>query len=343
MSGLKKLAFLLAMTLLLSLGHPSNAYAETAYESYEAQLLNGHKVINVLDDFFVFWEQARGQTLYRQRKLWKRMVESKHQDYFERAVYRNAEPEERVEMLEQFLIRVPWHIDEMAEFNRVAKASVIEGLENFKFRFGEYEQKTDVYIGLGFFMFDGSIRPVQNDKEIPDTLCLGAEALASYSPEQLQIVIAHELFHLYHFGFLFENPSPVDLREPHVPLMIEGLAVAATEAIYPFRPASVYLHFSDEELAAQEQDLIFNCERFLDLIYHGATASEYEPWFTNAYNEDLPARGGYLLGYEVSKRVLAGFSLEQVARMTPAQLREHAEEQLTAMISDQVLLVLPPE
>jgi Predicted Zn-dependent protease (DUF2268) len=341
MPGLKKIALLLAVILLLSSGHSSNVYAGSVYESYEAQLLDRHKIINVVDDFLVFWKQAEGKTLRRQRKLWRRMVESKHKDYFERAVYRDASPEERVALLDQFLIRVPWYVEEITEFNRTARAAVLEGLENFKFRFGEYQQKTDVYIGLGFFMFDGSVRPVQNEKGIPDTLCLGVEALASYSPEQLQVVIAHELFHLYHFSFLFQNPSPADLREAHMPLMIEGLAVAGTEAVYPYRPATLYLHFSDEELALQEEELPFNCERFLGLMGEGAPSEQYEQWFTNASDEGLPARGGYLLGYEVSKRILAGFSLEQAVRMSPAQLREHAEEQLTAMISDQVLLVLP--
>ncbi|HKG23875.1 MAG TPA: DUF2268 domain-containing putative Zn-dependent protease, partial [Blastocatellia bacterium] len=240
-----------------------------------------------------------------------------------------------------FLIRVPWHVEQIVELNLTAKASVIEGLENFKFRFNEYQQKTDIYIGLSLFRFDGSIRPVENESGIPDTLCLGVESLASYSPEELRIVIAHEFFHLYHFGFLFEDPSSVEFSEAHMPLMIEGLAVAATEAIYPYRPPALYLHYSDEELAFQEEELAFNCERFLDLMGNNAPSEQYEQWFTSASNEDLPPRGGYLLGYEVSKRVLAGFSLEQVVRMTPAQLREHAEEQLTAMISDQVLLVVP--
>lgn len=339
MPRLKKITFLLAVVLLLSFGHTSNAYAGSVNEFYNSYLLDGHKVINVVDDFLVFWEQARGHTLYRQRKLWRLLVESKHQDYFDRAVYRDAGPEERAAMLDHFLIRVPWHIEQIVEFNRTARATVIEGVENFRFRFGEYHQKTDIYIGLSFFMFDGSVRPVQNEKGIPDTLCLGAEALASYSPEQLQIVIAHELFHLYHFSFLFENSSLIDLSEAHMPLMIEGLAVAGTEAIYPYRPASLYLHFSDEELAFQTEELIFNCERFLGLMGNSAPAEQYERWFTAASDEDLPERGGYLLGYEVSKRILAGFSLEQVVRMTPAQLREHAEEQLTSMINDQVLLV----
>ena len=65
----------------------------------------------------------------------------------------------------------------------------------------------------------------------------------------------------------------------------------------------------------------------------------YEEWFTSAPGCETPLRGGYLLGYEVAKRVLAAFTLEQMVRMTPAQLREHAEEQLAAMSTDGVIMM----
>jgi hypothetical protein len=66
---------------------------------------------------------------------------------------------------------------------------------------------------------------------------------------------------------------------------------------------------------------------------------QYEQWFTKSHLSEAPSRGGYLLGYEVTKRVMAAYGLEQMVRMTPAELREHAEEQLAAMSYDSVLLM----
>jgi hypothetical protein len=305
------------------------------------RLLDSHKIINVVDDFLAFWEKAERKPLRAQRRLWMEMVEAKHFDYFDRAVYRSSDPELRQQMLDEFLARVPEHIDAIREFNNKMAdprtSPLVEAIVHFRSRFPEYRHKQDVYLGLSFYRFDGSVRPVQNEAGIPDTLCLGADVLASYTQEQARLVIIHEFFHLYHFGFLFQQPLTTQFRTPHMPLMIEGMAVAGTEEVYPYQPLSKYLHFADQDLAAQQNEIGRNSRRYLDLIGKNASPEIYERWFSNASDEETPTRGGYLLGYEITRRVRAAFSLEQMVRMTPDQLREHVEEQLATMTSDQTL------
>jgi len=46
-----------------------------------------------------------------------------------------------------------------------------------------------------------------------------------------------------------------------------------------------------------------------------------------------------LLGYEATRRVMSAYTLEQMVRMTPAELRQHSEEELAAMASSGVLLM----
>ena len=299
-----------------------------------------HKVINVLEDVLVFWDQSRGMSLRRQRRAWTRLVENKHRDYFERAVYRDAGESERQVMLDQFLLRIPWQIAAIREFNKTAPELVERGLLDFKSRFPEYTQDRDIYIGPSMFMFDGTVRPVQNAERIPDTLCLGGDVLCDYTAEQFQMVIAHELFHLYHFGFLMRDSSPAEFRSGHMPLIIEGMAVAGTEAVYPYLSPSAYLHFSDDELAAQEGDLMLSSRQFLQLLSDAAPPDQYESWFTKTSDPTVPQRGGYLLGYEVAKRLLATYTMEQMVRLTPAQLREHVEEELLGIASDQTILLV---
>jgi hypothetical protein len=269
------------------------------------------------------------------------MVEDKHRDYFERAVYRSLNSDQRRALLDDFLLRLPGRIEGMRRFNEKAVDRLMDGLLAFKWRFPEYRQRTDVYLGVSLFRFDGSVRPVQNDAGIPDTLCLGIEVLAGYSEEQIQIAIVHELFHLYHFGFLFRQAPMVALFTPHMPLMVEGLAVAATEAVYPGRSPELYLHFDREQFAIQQEDLRKNSMAFLDIMLSLATPEKYEPWFTTS--PGAPPRGGYLLGYEVAKRLGAAYSFQEIVRMTTRQLREHAEEQLAAIATDRVLLLAVPE
>jgi hypothetical protein len=342
MLSLKRISFLIALIILT--GPTSFAHSQPASErSAMERLFDGHKVINVVDDFLLFWDQAKNLTPYRQRRLWRRMVENKHRDYFERAVYRNADPKERLAMLNEFLVRVAGQVDAIREFNKkisdISTSMLSQPFVYFKARFPDYQQQSDIYIGLSLFRFDGAVRPVANDAGVPDTLCLGAEVLADYTPEQISVAIAHEFFHLYHFSFLFQHPAPEEFQTAHMPLMIEGMAVAATEEVYQLAPRTLYLHFSNEELIAQQRDLGASAVRYLELIARSAPPGDYESWFTNAHTDEALPRGGYLLGYEVTKRVLATSNLQQMARMTPAELREHAEEQLAAIAGHGILLL----
>ncbi|MBI3651722.1 MAG: hypothetical protein HY231_11950 [Acidobacteria bacterium] len=335
MSVLKTVVLLFAAVLWL--GASVVARPQTAAEASDP-LLDGHKIVNVVDDLLIFWEQAKGKKLRAQQRLWNRLVENKHRDYFERAVYANAGWEERRLLLNHFLKQLPGRVSSLREFNKMAGANIRVALMNFKARFSEYRQQRDIYLGLSFALFDGSVRPVQNYDGIPDTLCLGADVLVDYAFEQMQIAIAHEFFHLYHFAFLFANPSLAQIRTAHIPLLVEGLAVAGAEAVYPLQAETTYLHFSEKELRRQKDELAVNSRKFLELLKEGATPDQYEQWFTSRPSEEVPQRGGYLLGYEVAHRLLAMYTFEQLVRMTPVQLREHVEEQLAAMAADRVLL-----
>jgi hypothetical protein len=317
-----------------------------SYQSVLERLLDNQHVINIVDDFLVFWDEAKDEPLSTQRRLWRRMVENKHRDYFDRAVYRTTDPAVRREMLDDFLVRVPSQVDAIREFNEsitdLATSPLVEAFIFFKARFREYKQQGDLYIGLSMYRFDGAVRPVQNDEGEPDTLCLGAEVLSGYTREQIRVALVHEFFHLYHFSFLFKDVDEIPTAEfftAHIPLMVEGMAVAAAEEVFPYEPREVYLHFDSAQLAAQERDLPENALQFLRLIQEDAPPFQYQQWFTHAHMGDAPPRGGYLLGYEVVKRVMSSYGMEQMLRMNLAELREHAEEQLAAIGNERLLLL----
>ena len=335
MSRLNRLFFALVALCLFSATATSRPLHPP---SQTDPLFDGHKVVNIVDDFLNFWEQAKGKPLRAQRPLFTRLVENKHRDYFERAVYRNAPAAERRALLNQFLKQIPPRVSALKQLNRTIDDEVRLNLSNFKYRFPGYHLQRDIYLGFSFFQFDGSVRAVQNEAGIPDTLCLSAEVLCDYPIEELQIAITHELFHLYHFGYLFAEAPFAQLRTGHIPLLAEGLAVAATEAVYPYQSTALYLHFTDKELMSQRDDMASSARRFLDLLKAGARMERVDEWFTDAPTTDVPKRGGYLLGYEVARRLLSLFSYEEIIRMTPAQLRENTEEQLKAMASERILL-----
>ena len=344
MAIFKRTIVAICLTLLCAQAPLANTNS-LSFQFVLEKMLDNHRVINIVDDFLVFWDQAKDKTPNVQRRLWKRMVENKYRDYFDRAVYRTADPKARRALLDEFLIRVPSQVEAIRQFNRsisdIGTSPLLEAVIFFKVRFREYQQQQDIYIGLSLFRFDGAVRPVQNDAGVPDTLCLGAEVLSSYTREQTRIAIAHEFFHLYHFGFLFQQTQnqPSDFRAAHVPLMIEGMAAAGAEEVFPYQSRELYLHFDKEEFAAQEQNLPDNAGQFLDLVRWGAPPEKYEPWFTKSHVGDAPSRGGYLLGYEVTKRLMSEYNFAQMVRMTPSELRQHAEEELSAISNRQILLM----
>lgn len=346
MARFRRIAFLL-MAFLLPVCAPATQARTIAERNIFVRLFEGPQVVNIVDDFLYFWDAYKDRPAAQQRFWWKRLVEDRHRDYFERAVYRNADAKTRRAMLDEFLVRVPERVEALREFNRNITdphtSPLIAAYVTFKTRFADYQQQRDIYIGLSLFRFDGAVRPVQNEAGVPDTLCLGAEVLSTYSPDDLSVALLHEFFHLYHFGFLFQQPSLEAFRTPHMPLMIEGMAVAATEAMLPGHPLAFYLHFSDDSLKTQGRDLRENASRFLQLISDNAPPEQYEPWFRNTPAESVPARGGYLLGYEVTRRVLAMMPFEQMVRLAPAELREHAEEQLSEIAGRNVLIFATTE
>jgi hypothetical protein len=314
-------------------------------------LLDNHKIVNMLDDVIAFYDQAGGESLSKQRLIWRRNVERKYGAFFSRAVYRNADQDTRLALTDRFLEQLPDHIEAIRQFNQSATEGVYQGLLNFKYRFPDYKQQRDIYIGVSLFTFDGTVRAVNNNLGIPDTLCLGADVLSGYSADQARIVTVHELFHLYHYssllgsafrlagsGLVFKQDIFTHLIAAYVPLMVEGMAVAASEQIYPGYPETLYIHFTAEEVEAQEAELVDNARAFLSMIRDGYLPYQYEKWFTGTY-EGIPKRGGYLLGYEVTKRALAGMTLEQMARLTPAQLGQEAEAQLSSIVTSGVVLM----
>jgi hypothetical protein len=331
------LAVLLSISVQTALAAPQIATERSAME----RLLEGPRIVNIVDDFLAFWEQASDKPLAKQRVLWAQMVESKHQLFFDRAVYRTADRRERRALLNQFLATAGGRVDAIREFNNTFYSVLSKVFIDFKLvRFREYRQQRDIYVGISLFRFDGSVRPVQNERGVPDTLCVGADVMSTYTPEQVYSTLAHEFFHLYHFSYLFDSDLPLStFRAAYVPLMIEGLAAIGVEEISPNQPQRYYLSFNEEEFQRQSRSISVNSLRFLKLIRSGATAEEYEPWFLIGSGGSVPPRGGYMLGYEVARRLRGMFTLEQLVQMSPPELKQLAEDQLSILANEGVVLM----
>jgi hypothetical protein len=170
-----------------------------------------------------------------------------------------------------------------------------------------------VYLMLSLFRFDGKI-PHDN----PSMLLLGLDGLAKFhgANARLAVIFSHELFHLYHFQV---NPLPRDADQLELYRLIwqEGLATYVSQALNP--EASLADVLLDARLAQEGP-------RFVPLSAHhlltelestdDATTALYLSYRPGGL---VPARMGYLIGYEIARKTAATHPITELAR-----LRGHA-------------------
>lgn len=173
--------------------------------------------------------------------------------------------------------------------------------------------RTRVYLMLSLFRFDGKI-PHDN----PRMLLLGLDGLAKFhgADARLPVILSHELFHLYHFQV---NPLPRDPDQVELYRLIwqEGLATYVSQVLNP--DASLADVLLDPRLAVEGP-------RFIPQSAHGllnqlestddATTALYLSYHRGG---QIPARMGYLIGYEIARKMAATHRIAELAR-----LRGHA-------------------
>jgi Predicted Zn-dependent protease (DUF2268) len=169
--------------------------------------------------------------------------------------------------------------------------------------------KAKVYLMLSLFRFDGKI-PHDN----PRMLLLGLDGLAKFhgADVRLPVIISHELFHVYHFQF---NPLPHDIDEIQLYRLIwqEGLATYVSQLLNP--DASLADVLLDARLAEEGP-------KFVPMVAHGLLPqleSTDDPttalYLSYRRGGMIPARMGYLIGYEIAKRMAAIYPLTELARL----------------------------
>jgi hypothetical protein len=169
--------------------------------------------------------------------------------------------------------------------------------------------KARVYLMLSLFRFDGKI-PHDN----PRMLLLGMDGLAKFhgADARLPVILSHELFHVYHFQV---NPLPRDIDEVELYRLIwqEGLATYVSQMLNP--DASLAAVLLDPRLAEEGP-------KFVPMVAHSllpqlkakddATTVRYLSYKRGG---QIPARMGYLIGYEIARRTAATHQITELARL----------------------------
>ncbi len=319
----KKRILCLITMWFLSCGLALSAAAQAASAREEGT----YRIVNVVDDFTAYYRDCQGRDPGCRTAAWERLLESRHPQFFQDAVYRGKTGSER-EQYKQGCIRTFWdqiapRIAEIGELNAGIETTVHEVVKGFRQHLPDFEPRTDFYITLSF-SFRGKVVPVAGR----DVLAIGLEAFEPSDVGQLNITLAHELFHLYHFRDF--SPGGGLYRM----LWAEGLATYASAVVVPGYRRSAYLGFPADKmnrchellplLAADFKRNMGQNDHRLKRIYFGAEPNDTQ----------VPPEAGYYLGLlivenlarEIPLARLAGTPADQVFGLLQRELGVLAEK-----------------
>ena len=243
-------------------------------------------------------------------KLFKKMVIQPYPEVYDRPQVFKTDPG----TLEKYLTELGEYLPAIKNIHRrffEQRASIqAKFLDTFP---GFNTSRARIYLMLSLFRFDGKI-PHDN----PHMLLLGLDGLAKFhgTNVRLPVILSHELFHLYHFQV---NPLPRDPDQIELYRLIwqEGLATYVSQVLN--LDASLADVLLDPQLAKEGP-------RFVPMLAHDLlaqlqstddeTAARYLSYRRGG---QIPARMGYLIGYEIANRTAAVHPLTELA-----QLRGHA-------------------
>jgi hypothetical protein len=239
-------------------------------------------------------------------KLFKQMVIQPHPEVYDRPQVFKTDPG----TLEKYLNELGEYLPAIENIHRRFNEQRLSIQAKFLSTFpGFNTSRARIYLMLSLFRFDGKI-PHDN----PHMLLLGLDGLAKFhgTNVRLPVILSHELFHVYHFQV---NPLPRDADQVELYRLIwqEGLATYVSQVLNP--DASLADVLLDPRLAKEGP-------RFIPMLAHDLLAQleSTDDETTARYlsyrrGSQIPARMGYLIGYEIAKRTAAAHPLTELARL----------------------------
>jgi hypothetical protein len=260
-------------------------------------------VCDLIPDLFNFLRIAPAEKESRAR-LFVQSVIQPHPEVYDRPQIFKTD----TASLEQYLAVLPAYLPAIKQIHsrfqeqyEPIEAAFLKEFPDFEF------SKARVYLMLSLFRFDGKI-PHDN----PHLLLLGLDGLAKFhgADTRLSVILTHELFHVYHFQV---NPLPRNIDHLGLYRLIwqEGLATYVSKQLNP--DASLAEVLLDPRLAQEgpryipvvARDLMAQLESVDDV-----TTARYLSYWRGG---QIPARMGYLIGYEIARKMAATKSVRELA------------------------------
>jgi len=302
-------------------------------------------IISFMPDFYRFWQEAKDEPLESKMALWDSLFESRHSDFYQQVIYEGLSGEQlsqfKSQKLKSFLGSLKEDdIDRIKIKEEELKRLIPQGLEALKKQVPAEKIVPTYYIIPSLNTSSGACRPYKDDFIV----YLGLEIISQMrNQDSIKALIVHETFHALHFKDIIpiikekygENVNIFAFIQGEGPLFIsffEGLAVYATEKIYPGIPRPGIM----EDFVSQYQDnfILYTREFLKDL--ESFDYQKYKKYFIDPSDDPLiPAKFGYWLGYKVIESLSENFSVQQMIEWTPEKANQMVSKEINHILNTQ--------
>jgi hypothetical protein len=260
-------------------------------------------VTDLVPEMFHFLEVEPGGQADR-AKLFAELVIKPHPEIYDRPDVFKTD----LNSLQDYLGQLHTYLPAIRELHTRFQRELAAVERNFLQAFPDFDgSRVRIYLMLSLFRFDGKV-PSNN----PRLLMLGIDGIAKFhgAAARLSVILSHELFHLYHFQV---NPMPADPDELPLYRLIwqEGLATYVSQRLNP--DSSLADVLLDPRLAEEGPRFLQTVTRQLLLELESTDDLTAATYLSFRRAGPVPARMGYLIGYEVARNLGETRSLHELA------------------------------
>jgi hypothetical protein len=280
---------------------------------------------SIATSFAAFWQAAQGHPFAQQLAAWDRYVEAPRRDLYASVVWETRNHPDWDVRRQRFLQRrfadFPGMAADIPGEDAALHHVLDEQIPRFRQMFPDASARPPVEVLLAP-NFDAKSGVLADGKPV---LAFAVDSLLLEKAD-LNVVVPHELFHLYHAQHAgFSNDGVMPGVALTVPLFEEGLATYVSSQLSPGHDDGALLLQTDlGDIPANRLPEV--ARRFLADARFKAIDGEhpgaFKKWFNAAatpYQQGLPNRAGYWLGLQLIRYLRRTHTLAEIAAWTPAQ------------------------
>lgn len=284
---------------------------------------------NIADAFCDFWEKANKLDHEEKKVLWKEIYEIPNKLIFHHleSIYKTVNSNYNVDdSLEVCFERYESSYRKIRLLSCNIENNIAKICKSCSEIFNVSDLKLNFITMVGQFNANAFVTPYNGTT---------AFYFLEQMPEEryVDILLAHEITHLFHFSKFIGKESKASLAER---IFVDGLACFTSSVIYPGFTIAEYLSFD-----SRSSQWVHDCEAALPIIktevinnIESVDYSYFLKYFsTNCENAgEIPKRIGYLIGYKVVSHLSKTHSLDELILWNSERIIEEVKEAVSSIL-----------